>query len=84
VLVPSVPAGRYYLRVEPDGDPANRTPVEYAIRVRRDKPAWILYGVSLLLLAIPPIVVTWRHLAFERERWSQSDAHGENDEEDDD
>jgi hypothetical protein len=84
VLVPSVPAGRYYLRVEPDGDPVNRTPVQYSIRVRRDKPVWILYGVAMLLLAIPPVVVTWRHLAFERERWSQSDAHGENDEEDDD
>lgn len=86
VIVPSVPAGRYYLRVEPEGDPANRMPVDYSIRVRRDKPVWSYYGVALLLLAIPPIWVTFRYSAFERERWSQSDtsggkAHSEEDDE---
>jgi hypothetical protein len=73
VIVPSVPAGRYYLRVEPEGDPSNRTPVDYSIRVRRDKPVWSFYGVALLLLAIPPLRITWRYFKFERERWSQSD-----------
>ena len=65
---------------------ANRTLVDYSIRVRRDKPVWSYYGVALLLLAIPPIWVTFRHSAFERERWSQSDtgggkAHSEEDDE---
>jgi hypothetical protein len=76
VIVPSVPAGRYYLRVEPEGDPSNRTAVDYSIRVRRDKPVWTFYGVALLLLAIPPLRITWRYFTFERERWSQSDTGG--------
>jgi hypothetical protein len=82
IRVPSVPPGRYYLRVEPSGDPASRTPIDYTIRVRRDTPALEFYGIALALLAVPPFVVTWRRSAFERERWSQSD-YGGGDEEDD-
>jgi hypothetical protein len=73
VVVPSVPAGRYYLRVEPEGEPTSRAPVDYSINVRRDKPLLSIYGVALLLLAVPPAFATWRHFAFERERWSESD-----------
>jgi hypothetical protein len=82
VRVPSVPAGRYYLRVEPEGDPASRVPVQYNIRVRRDPPAWGFYGIALGLLLVPPLLVTWRHASFERQRWSQSD-HAPSDDEDD-
>jgi hypothetical protein len=79
VVVPSVPAGRYYLRVEPEGEPTSRAPVDYSISVRRDKALVSIYGVALLLLAVPPALATWRHIAFERERWNESDAADKDD-----
>jgi len=86
VVVPSVPAGRYYLRVEPEGDAQNRVPISYALHVKRDTPLWPLYGGALLLLAVPPLFVTWRYSAFEQRRWAESDYGGgsDDDEEDDD
>jgi len=84
IALPTVAPGRYYLRVEPDGNPDNRSPVDYAIRVRRDRPAWWFYGIGLALLAMPPLAVTLRHASFERRRWAESDYSGEDDEEDDD
>jgi hypothetical protein len=86
VVVPNVPAGRYYLRVEPEGDTATRTPIVYSIEVRRDTPVWLFYGVALGLLAVPPLFISWRHHAFERRRWYESDYGGDDDddEEDDD
>jgi hypothetical protein len=50
VRVPAVPAGRYVLRIAPEGP----TPVRYGVRVRRDAPAWEFYALALLLLLAPP------------------------------
>ncbi len=70
-LIPSVPPGRYYLRVEPEG-PAARY-VNYTITIRRDVPNMIWFGLVLLLLLIPPIVVSFRSARFEGARWQESD-----------
>jgi len=72
VSVPAVPSGRYYLRVKPEGE-ANRPPVSYDIRVRRDVPSLLLPALALLALAIPPVLVTVLHLSFEQKRWMESD-----------
>jgi hypothetical protein len=61
------------LRVEPGGEPGSRAPVDYSLRVRRDRPAWVFYGMALMLLIVPPLVSTLRHATFEHARWSQSD-----------
>lgn len=82
IVLPTVAPGRYYLRVEPDGNPGDRSPIDYSIRVRRDRPAWLFYAIALGLLAVPPLLVTWRYAAFEHRRWSESDYAG--DDEDDD
>ncbi len=71
-LIPSVPSGRYYLRVEPEMDPAAQ-PVRYEIIVRRDVPAASFFWIAALLLLIPPVFVTFRALAFEQKRWKESD-----------
>ena len=84
VVVPSVPAGRYYLRVEPEGDAASRTPIVYSIQVRRDSPVWLFYGIAIGLLALPPLFISWRHHAFERRRWYESDYGGADDDDEDD
>lgn len=72
-VLSTIPAGRYYLRVEPEGDPANRAPVSYTVKVQRDAPVWGFYIGALALLALPPFVVTWRERAFEQRRWAESD-----------
>jgi len=69
-IIPSVPPGRYYLRVEPDTAP-DRGAVRYNILVKRDVPRFLFYGVALLALAIPPAVATWRSLKFEHARWAE-------------
>jgi hypothetical protein len=73
VVLPTVAPGRYYLRVEPEGDTANRTPVSYVIKIQRDAPVWGFYIGALALLALPPFVVMWRENVFEQRRWAESD-----------
>jgi hypothetical protein len=71
-LVPTVPAGNYYLRVEPEMD-KNAPTVQYEITIRRDVPALSFFWIAALLLAVPPVFVSFRSLGFERRRWSESD-----------
>lgn len=72
VIVPSVPAGRYYLRVEPEM--SNRSAaMSYDLSVRRDVPNYTFFWVAALLLLIPPIVKTARAASFEATRWRESD-----------
>ena len=72
VIVPSVPAGRYYLRIEPEVDPRHPR-ITYTVDVKRDVPVNGFYGIGFLVLLIPPILISWRSLSFERARWSESD-----------
>jgi hypothetical protein len=72
VAVPSVPAGRYYLRVEPEGDPGYGV-TYYNVTVKRDVPQYSFYGIALLALLVPAVLLTWRSLSFEHMRWAESD-----------
>jgi len=72
VAVPKVPPGRYYLRVEPEGDPGYGV-TYYTVNVKRDVPQYSLYAVALGALLLPAILLTWRTLSFEHMRWSESD-----------
>jgi hypothetical protein len=72
VTIPSVPAGHYYLRVEPESDP-HAQPVNYSIIVRRNVPNYTFYVLAALLLPLPAIVVAWRGYKFEYRRWQESD-----------
>jgi hypothetical protein len=71
-VIPAVPAGRYYLRVEPESDPGNK-PVEYDIVVRRDVPSYLFFAIAALLLCLPPAVMAWRSYEFDYMRWQESD-----------
>jgi hypothetical protein len=69
-----VPAGTYFLRVEPEGEKSKASPpVEYTLRVRRHVLSALQPLLAVLLLAIPPIYKTWRVAAFEQTRWRESD-----------
>jgi hypothetical protein len=72
VVVPSVPPGKYYLRIEPE-TAALHAPITYRVDVRRDVPVMGFYGLALLALLLPALIVTWRTVGFERARWSESD-----------
>jgi hypothetical protein len=72
VTVPTVPPGRYYLRVEPEGSP-NSKQVTYTVTVRRDVPAARFYWMALGLMVIPPVFATFRAISFESRRWHESD-----------
>jgi hypothetical protein len=71
-IVPAVPSGHYYLRVEPEMD-ARAAPVNYLLGVRRDVPRGGFFFLAALLILLPPLVVSWRSISFEHLRWQESD-----------
>jgi Domain of unknown function (DUF4178) len=85
VVVPHVPPGHYFVRVEPESgsggspDPLTDAPqpghhvFDYTVDVRRDvtRFGW-LWWVVLGLLPWP-IIQAWRYSSFETRRWSESD-----------
>jgi hypothetical protein len=77
VVVPSVPPGQYYLRIEPEADTVH-PPITYTVEVRRDVPVTSFYGIGFLALLIPAILITWRSASFEKSRWSESDHSSDN------
>jgi hypothetical protein len=70
--IPTVPAGDYYLRVEPDTD-SNAPRMYYSLELRRDVPVMMWFWFAALAALIPPIFTTFRSLRFERRRWAESD-----------
>jgi len=72
VIVPSVPSGQYYLRVEPEMDPGAPF-VRYDLEVKRNVPNYGFFGLAALLLFIPPVITTFRKGGFEAARWRESD-----------
>jgi hypothetical protein len=72
VVVPEVPPGNYYLRIEPEAD-ALHPQITYTVDVRRDVPVNGFFGIGFLALLIPAIVISLRAASFERSRWSESD-----------
>ena len=73
VTIPSVPPGRYYLRVEPETDYYHGT-IYYSVTLRRDVPQLSFFGLAALALLIPAGFITWRSMNFEHLRWAESDS----------
>ena len=72
VTLSSIPGGRYYLRVEPEVAPGLQS-MDYSIRLRRDVLGFGYFWVICLLMLLPPIFTTYRRIAFETQRWAESD-----------
>lgn len=73
IIFSAVPAGKYYLQVEPDaGAFTQGNPVTFDIVVARDKPVWSNFWITLGLLLFYPLWVRARHKYFETKRWSNS------------
>jgi hypothetical protein len=69
-ILPAVPPGRYYLRIEPENGGGA---VSYSIRVVRDVPRWSFFLLTALALLLFPCILFWRQRAFEVRRWAESD-----------
>ncbi len=83
LYVPRVPAGRYYLRVEPETDAPQ---LSFRVVVRRDVPLKRIPLIALALLLLPAVWAGLRHESFENTRWMESDhpRTSSDDDEDDD
>jgi len=69
-VLPTVPAGKYYLRIEPESSARG---VNYTIQVYRDVPQWFFFFLALGMLCFLPLLLKWRSSRFEAARWAESD-----------
>ena len=72
IALPAVPAGEYFLTVEPSAD-AKIDRLPFTVRV---KSGGVFFGnciVVLFLVMFYPIMLLWRFYLREKERWSESD-----------
>jgi len=72
-VLPAVPAGKYYLRIEPESSAPR---VDYTIQIYRDVPQWSIFGLALGALCFLPLLLKWRSRRFEAARWAESDPPG--------
>ena len=70
VVLPEVPPGRYYLRLEPESAARD---MNYALLVYRDVPRGSYFLAALGALMAIPLVHLWRSRSYEYYRWSESD-----------
>lgn len=73
VRMAAVPAGRYFLRIEPEGGEPSRQRVSYTVEVRRDVPHYGFYALAFLALLTPMVFSLFPAAAFESRRWAESD-----------
>jgi len=71
--IPTVPSGRYYLRVQPELGTDAPQPMNFLLTVQRDMPSLAFFAIALGVLAVPPLFAAFRHGAFEQMRWRESD-----------
>jgi len=71
-ILPSIPPGHYYLRIEPESD-ASFGLIGYTVTVTRDVPVLSIYLVALAALLLPAVLISWRTYNFEQMRWAESD-----------
>lgn len=80
-ILPSIPGGRYYLRIEPETEapaPAtnasyNPKPIIYTVRLIRDVPFYFRYFFGIFLLLLPLPFMGRKGSNFEAQRWTESD-----------
>jgi len=76
VRLPSVPAGRYQLLIDPEAE----VPVAYTVTLTHDVPGGGFFIAAFLLLAAPAALAAFASIGFESQRWQESDYAPEEDE----
>jgi ribosomal protein L37AE/L43A len=69
----NVPAGTYYLTLDPDMAPDKLVAVRDRVEVHTAGAGWSNFVLVMIFLLIFPIFSATRHAAFEARRWAESD-----------
>jgi hypothetical protein len=69
-VLPTIPAGHYYLRIEPESESSS---MPYKVEVYRDVPSWTYFFIAISILTVFPFFQWARRRQFEAARWSDSD-----------
>lgn len=72
VTLPRIPSGKYFLRIEPEGD-RSLGRISYSVSVIHDVPNSLWFLIAAPMLLVPAIFSTWRSIGFEHRRWQESD-----------
>jgi len=72
VTLPKIPSGKYFLRIEPEGD-SKLGRINYSVTVIHDVPNSLWFLIAAPLILVPAIFSTWRSISFEHRRWQESD-----------
>jgi hypothetical protein len=73
VTISALPAGTYTMRLEAQYEKWTQpSPPEFTIKVEQGVVNGFNFVLLLIFLAIPPIIIAWRHFSFERRRWADS------------
>ena len=72
-FLPAIPAGNYFLRVQPEGPILDGAVTNYTISLHRDvaRGSWFL--IAFALLGVVPLGIALRAWGFEAQRWNESD-----------
>jgi hypothetical protein len=70
--IPSVPPGRYLLRLQPQWEPG-QAPPEYDVTVRTRVPRFPYALLAMVAVGVWPALLVWKWFRFEVARWSESD-----------
>jgi hypothetical protein len=68
-----VPAGDYYLVIDPEMSDENRAAVADTVRVVRNPTPWSNFFFLLVFLLVFPLITRYRIAAFETARWANAD-----------
>lgn len=85
VVLSEVPSGEYFLQIQAETPTGGGTIISDRLAVVRDVPQWSNFFLTLLALAVFPLLKWWRSHSFESRRWAESDyASSSSDDSDDD
>jgi ribosomal protein L37AE/L43A len=73
VVFSNIPAGTYYLAIDPDMALDKPMPVRNVVEVFSAGAGWANFILLLIFLALFPVFTRLRHAAFEARRWAESD-----------
>jgi ribosomal protein L37AE/L43A len=84
VVLSEVPPGEYFLQIHAETPTGGGAKISDRLVVVRDVPQWSNFFITLLGLAIFPLLKWWRSHSFESRRWAESDYASSSDDDSDD
>ena len=73
VIFRNIPAGTYYLAIDPEIGTDRATDVSDQVVVQTTGAGWSNFVFLLIALSVFPLFALFRHAAFETSRWMESD-----------